>query len=234
MPASKFPCLEHTYLLQLSSLARRLPPPGRCSRSPPRPRLPQSCFSSDGAGATPGGRRGPGRPQPSRTRGMRALAPAFPPSPREPPLPACPARRRLPGARGDWWERSQWRVQALPGGRASSRPPPGAFEKVARCAGAPSSSGGRVWPGPARRGPRCRGGEAGLRRERGFGCPRRCRARPSQGSGSGCSRGSRSDGAGGRAEARLSPLGWGAGGEPCACCCSPSGVGALSSFPHSR
>lgn len=39
-------------------------------------------------------------------------------------------------------------------------PPRGAFEKVLRCAGALSSSGGRVWPSPARPGgrPRSRGG----------------------------------------------------------------------------
>lgn len=116
-------------------------------------------------------------------------------------------------------------------------PPRGAFEKVLRCAGALSSSGGRVWPSPAqpspawRETPEPRGrrpvcGESEVSGARGDGG-----AGPRQGSDCELSPGSQTDGAGGR----LRYLGWAAGGEPGAAAAQPpSGVGAVSSFSSSR
>lgn len=216
----------------------------------PRPLLPPKAASLWWSGMQerryPGRRTGAGSSRSPRGRTQPPPSPAaggarsrLPARPREPPLPACPARRRLSRVWGDWRERSQSRVQALPAGPASSPSPRGAFEKALRCAGLSSPRAGgsgqarREIPEPRGRGwfgagarfrvpaapPGAKGGRAG---------PSRARV-PAAGAAPG-------PGPMGRAGARVTWAGRRAGSPvpPQRSRCSPAGVGVVSSLSRSR
>lgn len=212
------------------------------------PSFPPKLLLFDGAGcrrgATPGGARAP----------VAAAAPGAGPSRRHHQRQGAPAPA-FPPARGN--HRSQRALRAAGfhacggiGGSGANRgcrpcppappPRPRRGEPLKKFSGARGSllpgRAGLARPGGRSR---SRGGEAGLGRERGFGCPRRRRGRR----GAGPSR-ARVPAAGaapgpgpmGRAGARVTWAGRRAGSPvpPQRSRCSPAGVGVVSSLSRSR